>query len=225
MAAIDTGNLPLATECYKTLRAQFPKSSRVMRLRAMTLEGSGQWDSALDLYTSLVELDPTDTVALKRRICVHRARGDFTSAVRMWNEYLATFMCDVDAWVELADLSLFLHNHDYAAFCFEEILLLNPTNPMYHVRYAETLATIGGTSKLKLARSYFARAITLTLSAPLLRALYGLCAVAQQLAGDLQRNKSAGVDAKNSPCHVVFSIQLNQGTTRSRIFRTPVVQL
>lgn len=40
-------------------------------------------------------------------------------------------------------------NYRQAAFCYEELLLHTPNNSSYHVRYADVLYTIGGSTNYK----------------------------------------------------------------------------
>lgn len=44
------------------------------------------------------------------------------------NKYLEIFQCDVESWFELAEIYLAELEYEKAAFCFEELILLNPAN-------------------------------------------------------------------------------------------------
>lgn len=46
-------------------------------------------------------------------------------------------MSDFEAWSELADLYLVDGDYNHAGFCMEELILSNPSNHLYHQRYAE----------------------------------------------------------------------------------------
>lgn len=61
-----------------------------------------------------------------------------------------------------------------AAHCYEELLLLGPTNLTYHLRYADTLYTIGGNQETALAQTYYAHVLEMSQGANV-RALYGIC--------------------------------------------------
>ena len=88
-------------------------------------------------------------------------------------------MCsDADAWLELHALYLARQQARRAAFCIEELILVNPMAYMYHIRYAEILYTLGcgdkGTpEQLRSARKYFAHALELNPQGNT-RALFGL---------------------------------------------------
>lgn len=43
---------------------------------------------------------------MKRQICIRKAMGDITGAIKLLNEYLKLCMADTEAWLELADLYL-----------------------------------------------------------------------------------------------------------------------
>lgn len=46
-------------------------------------------------------------------------------------------MIDQDAWNELCDLYLLEQEYAKAAFCMEELILQNPHNHLFHLRFAE----------------------------------------------------------------------------------------
>lgn len=46
-------------------------------------------------------------------------------------------MIDQDAWNELCDLYLLEQEYPKAAFCMEELILQNPHNHLFHLRFAE----------------------------------------------------------------------------------------
>ena len=70
-------------------------------------------------------------------------------------------MGDFEAWMELASLYLQENQFVGAQFCFEELILSNPYNNVFHQRYAEILFTIGGSDNLELAQKHFAQAVKL----------------------------------------------------------------
>ncbi len=54
---------------------------------------------------------------------------------------------DADSWLQLCDLYLSAQQYRRAAFCMEELILINPMSFLFHVRYAEILLTLGGVEK------------------------------------------------------------------------------
>ena len=55
-------------------------------------------------------------------------------------QYLETYQCDAESWFELAEIYLGEHEYEKAAFCFEELIVINPTNSIVHqVRFLGSL--------------------------------------------------------------------------------------
>ncbi|RVW13058.1 ER membrane protein complex subunit 2 [Vitis vinifera] len=107
------------------------------RLEGMLLESKGSWAEAEKAYSSLLEENPFDQVVLKRRVAMAKAQGDMSGAIEWLNKYLETFMADHDAWRELAEIYVSLQMYKQAAYCYEELILSQPTLPLYHLAYAE----------------------------------------------------------------------------------------
>uniref|UniRef100_A0A8C6BHF9 ER membrane protein complex subunit 2 n=3 Tax=Odontoceti TaxID=9722 RepID=A0A8C6BHF9_MONMO len=172
IAALDYGRDDLSLFCLQELRRQFPGSHRVKRLTGMRFEAMERYDDAIQLYDRILQEDPTNTAARKRKIAIRKAQGKNVEAIRELNEYLEQFVGDQEAWHELAEL--YINEHDYAkaAFCLEELMMTNPHNHLYCQQYAEVKYTQGGLENLELSRKYFAQA--LKLNNRNMRALFGL---------------------------------------------------
>ena len=51
------------------------------------------------------------------------------------NKYLSIYQCDAEGWFELAEIYLSEYEYEKAAYCFEELIILNPANYIiYQVR-------------------------------------------------------------------------------------------
>uniref|UniRef100_A0A1D1YMF3 ER membrane protein complex subunit 2 n=1 Tax=Anthurium amnicola TaxID=1678845 RepID=A0A1D1YMF3_9ARAE len=174
IAAMDCQRTDVAKDCIKTLSRRFPDSTRVGRLEGMLLEAKGEWADAEKAYARLLEDNPLDQVIHKRKVSMAKAQGNIATAVEYLNKYLEIFMADYDAWRELADMYISQQMYKQAAFCFEELLLFQPTDPLYHVAYAELLYTMGGLENLQTAKKYYASTIDLT-GGRNTRALFGVC--------------------------------------------------
>ena len=59
------------------------------------------------------------------------------------SRFLEKFQADASAWQELANIYLSLSKYDLAAFCFEELIIGNPTNHINHCRLGEIYYTLG----------------------------------------------------------------------------------
>ncbi|XP_065844050.1 ER membrane protein complex subunit 2-like [Oscarella lobularis] len=161
LAALDCGKQKLAQFYSDELKRQFPKSLRVRRLRGMYLESIENYDEALEVYDEILKEDSTYGLARKRKVAVLKAKQDVAEAIEALTEYLKDFMSDHEAWLELADLYISQLDFKHAAFCMEELILVNPHMPLFHQRYAEILYSMGGTDNMELARKYFAQALKL----------------------------------------------------------------
>ncbi|KAI3676642.1 hypothetical protein L1987_86254 [Smallanthus sonchifolius] len=192
IAALDCQCLDVGKDCIKVLQKKFPDSKRVGRLEAMLLEAKGSWAEAEKAYTSLLEDNALDQVISMRRVAMAKARGDILGAIDWLNKYLEIFMADHDAWRELAEIYLSLQMYKQAAFCYEELILAQPTIPLHHLAYADVLYTIGGLENLQTAKKYYASTIELT-GGKNTRALYGVClctsAIAQLTKGKNNEDK------------------------------------
>jgi hypothetical protein len=95
---------------------------------------------------------------------------------------------------------LYLQSQQYkrAAFCMEELILINPMSYVYHLRageitYTQAVAERGGShEQLMTARKYFAHALELKPEG-CVRALYGILLVCAALSGS-SKGKGAKVD-------------------------------
>ncbi|XP_060966325.1 uncharacterized protein LOC133034874 [Cannabis sativa] len=174
VAAMDCQCLDVAKDCINALRKRFPESKRVGKLEAMLLEAKGSWAEAEKAYSSLLEDNPLDQGILKRRVAMAKAQGDVSGAIDCLNKYLETFMADHDAWRDLAEIYVSLQMYKQAAFCYEELLLSQPTVPLHHLAYADVLYTLGGLENLQAAKKYYASTIDLT-GGKNTRALFGVC--------------------------------------------------
>uniref|UniRef100_A0A8C5MN32 ER membrane protein complex subunit 2 n=1 Tax=Leptobrachium leishanense TaxID=445787 RepID=A0A8C5MN32_9ANUR len=172
IAALDCGRDDLVMSSLQELRRQFPGSHRVKKLTGLRFEAMERYDDALQIYDRILQEDPTNTAARKRKIAIRKAQGRNAEAIRELNEYLEQFVGDQEAWHELAEL--YINELDYAkaAFCLEELILTNPHNHFYYQQFAEVKYTQGGLENLELSRKYFSQALKLNNQS--MRALFGL---------------------------------------------------
>jgi len=178
VAALEIGELQLSKECLQILAEKFSfTSSRISRLRAMRYEALGKFDKALNIYDTLLLQDNTDTATMKRKICI-MIQNSSTSlhrkkAIKYLIEYLSVFMADHEAWGELADLYIKENMFKQSAFCYEELILVQPQNYHYYVKCAEAKYTIGGLENLLEAMNYYTLSLEITKENNN-RALFGL---------------------------------------------------
>ncbi|KAJ6775271.1 hypothetical protein OIU79_018447 [Salix purpurea] len=195
IAAMDCQSLDVAKDCVNVLRKKFPESKRVGRLEALLLEAKGSWGEAEKAYSSLLEDNPCDQVVHKRRVALAKSQGNLSGAIEWLNKYLEIFMADHDAWRELAEIYVSLQMYKQAAFCYEELILSQPTVPLFHLAYADVLYTLGGLENLQTARKYYSSTIDLT-GGKNTRALFGICLCTSAIA---QLSKGRAKEDKDSP--------------------------
>jgi tetratricopeptide (TPR) repeat protein len=143
LASIDVGRLEVADECIHLLLGKFPESPRVDVLAGIRMEASESPAMALAYYDGLLETDPSSAVFWKRRISVLRRMGKVEKTVEELNQFLDTFYNDVDAWNELADIYAECNQYTSSLQALSHLLLLNPQNSFYFLKFAETAYTSG----------------------------------------------------------------------------------
>lgn len=191
VAACDFNAPALVRQTLGALQEAFPDSMRVGRLEGLALEAEGRFGEAEEVYAALLKKQPGNADAMKRRVALAKARAGPEEAIKLLTEYLEAYAADTEAWAELAELYLSLSMYKQAAYCLEELLLSAPHDAAKHLRYAEVMYTLGGTENVLAARKYFAAAVELS-GGHSVRALYGLCACAQALAGAKGHKLSLG---------------------------------
>jgi tetratricopeptide (TPR) repeat protein len=182
VAALDVGDSVIASACLEALESKFPDSSRVKRSKGMLLESEGKYDEAIALYDSVLAKQPSNLLMLKRKVCVHKSRGDTRAVIVALNKILELNAADVSTWVELAEVYAAECDQEAAAFCLEEAVMLTPTNAAIHTRLADFYYSIGGRDGLVKARKHYSTALNFqNLRSGNLRALYGLIMTCRSL--------------------------------------------
>ena len=218
-AALDLHYFDVAREQFDALVARFPTSARVKVLEGMMFEAQAcstqlneqqaarEAEKALLVYDDIINEDPFNAAARKRRVCVQRASGapqDVAAAIRLMNEYLDMFPQDHDAWKELADMYLEQQQLENAKRALEEWVMLQPVNFQAHLKLADVLYSL---DDMPLARKYYAQSLELNdTSNP--RAALGMvmCTASINAKG---KNKS---DAANSKLYQIARLILLEQT-------------
>lgn len=113
---------------------------RVGLLDGQRLEAEGKYDEAQAKYDELLKAEPTAPTPRKRAVAIAVAKGDFETALKKLNAYLDKFPADPEGWTEMASLSLKMSRFESAKFSYEELILTNPYNHLFHQRLAEVSA-------------------------------------------------------------------------------------
>ncbi|KAG1152208.1 hypothetical protein G6F37_000968 [Rhizopus arrhizus] len=176
IAALDTQNMTLANKltlfkyCIDKLKDRFTESSfRFRRLLGMRYEAQGLLDEAQEVYDSILQEDETNLLASKRQIALLKTKHKETEMVDALTKYLDTYYDDCEAWLELCEVYASKHMYEQAAFCCEEMILLQPSNHIFYLKYAEICYTM---HQFPLALKHYCK--VLDLCTDHVRALYGL---------------------------------------------------
>jgi len=194
MAALDMHQYARAEKNIKELRGRFgDESVRISILEGMLLETRMEWAEATKLYSAILEEDPCHQLASKRLVAIAKGKGETEKAVELLKEYLELHMADADAWIDLASIYVATCEYRFAAFCYEDLILLQPYNWLYHIKYAEVLYSMGGNDNVELAKKEYMQAYELKPDSNA-RALYGICLCASTLgAGNYGKQSSAHI--------------------------------
>ncbi|KAJ2341685.1 tetratricopeptide repeat domain-containing protein, partial [Coemansia sp. RSA 2671] len=163
-------------------------SQRVKRLSALVQESAGRPTDAKALYLEMLDKDPTNVLASKRLIAILKSQGQTSLAISELVTYLDTHGNDFEAWIELSHLYLAQHMYSQAAFCLEEVILLQPANHFFHLQYAELQYTMGN---LDLALKEYLRVVEL--STDNVRGFYGVKLTADRLMAETKAAKKENV--------------------------------
>lgn len=177
LASVECGMTEWRDYCIKRLTKKFPSSQRVERLKGIHQESLEDWAEARKIYKKILQDKPEDTVIRKRLIAINKQNGKIQEAIEEINTYLDTFCTDGEVWHELAELYIECGALPKAAFCFEELLVINPRSMYNILTYAELLYSTGD---YELSRKYYSMASYL--DGNNLRALWGLALVNVALA-------------------------------------------
>ncbi|KAI8981585.1 hypothetical protein BDF20DRAFT_861901 [Mycotypha africana] len=177
IAALDVGDFELADYCIEKLKIRFTeKSLRFRRLLGMRCEAKGSLAEAQQIYDSILQEDDTNMLAAKRQIALLKAKQDDANMIEALTKYLDTYYDDHEAWLELCDVYLSKYMYEQASYCCEEMMLLQPSNHITILKYADILYTL---NQMKLAMKHYCK--VLELCKDNVRALYGLHLCASKL--------------------------------------------
>jgi ER membrane protein complex subunit 2 len=94
----------------------------------------------------------------KRRVALLRSIKKPMEAINQLTLLLDTFPNDKESWAELTELYISQDMLSQAAFCLEELILLQPFSHYVHAQYAEVLFVLG---KEGSALKYWSRSVEL----------------------------------------------------------------
>ena len=189
LAAIDVDDDKLADLCLAKLKDVVGKNSvRFRTLLARALEGDGDLEGAEKIYDALLEDNPANLMALKRKYCILRPQvGKEVETMLALNAYLEQNIADSAGWYEMSRYCLELGDYKGAAYALEEVVLGCPLDSRAHCMLGEVYATIGGLENLQSARKHMAQSLELDDSNR--RALFGLVSVSSDYLEEASKSK------------------------------------
>lgn len=204
LAALDSERYDISDRCIKHLVDKFGDSPRVEVLSGIRIEATAKPETALEYYSKLLEADPTNSAAWRRKAYALRNMGRLEKSVEELSTLLDTFYNEVDGWVELAEIYYLCNQHSYALQALSHALLLAPQNPFYVLEFAEIAHANGD---IPLAIRTFLTVVDMTddEDAPItsyqtditLRAWYGVKLCSRRLISDT-RSPSQTAPPNNS---------------------------
>jgi tetratricopeptide (TPR) repeat protein len=114
IAACDIGDLDLAESCLDSIvnpsesnnksLVVTKESARYRKLLGLCLEAAGNYESAAKVYDILLQDNPSNAYAAKRKYCILAAQpGKETDAMKALDEYLSKHPGDLAAWNQMAE--------------------------------------------------------------------------------------------------------------------------
>ncbi|KAF1318607.1 Inactive purple acid phosphatase 29, partial [Globisporangium splendens] len=122
-------------------------------------EQRGEYAKAEEIYDEVLKGNPANALMSKRKIAILKAQKKTQDMIVALNDYLRNFQTDQAAWLELAETYLSIGAYRYGAFCYEELILLNPMDAIFHSRLADIYSTIGGLDNLRVARKHYSHSL------------------------------------------------------------------
>lgn len=218
LAALSCNVLHVADKYLTPIIERFPVSKRATKLKAFCLEAREDYKGAEAKYKEILEEDPNNESVRKRLVALEKSQGNLLGAIQELNKYLEVFMSDKEAWEELAELYTTVGMYRQAAYCWEELLLMGPSQIHYHLRYADILYTLGGATNLKAARTYYSKAVQLS-NGLSTRALYGIAACSAHL-----QDKGAGSDLTEASVDVLLKLYGQHAPSKVEVVRAGLRQ-
>lgn len=172
--------LDISRKCLDYLSRKFPKSLKVLKLESLISECSNDIDYTTKLFNDIFSQSEGDQYVLRRKVALYKSTNNISKAIQELNEYLKIYMSDMEAFQELLDLYLQIHEYKKAIFCAEELILSNPQNYLFHLQIAEIYYTIGD---IKMAKFYYKESNKLKKN---LRSLFGLSLCKENVEKEIQ---------------------------------------
>lgn len=115
--------VPFIQFVYKALLKNFGLTNRIRRMEGMLLEYNNELQNAVEIYDSILQVNPNDGLTWKRKIATYRSAGLIDACINELNKYLEVFQADTEGWMELGSIYLTKAHFSRAAYCYEQLLI------------------------------------------------------------------------------------------------------
>lgn len=190
VAALNTSNRSLAQSHLQIILKAFPDSARAQTLKAMLAE-SADVKLAAKLYSRIIAKSPASSAA--KRLAFLKPIHE---RIQTLLDYSDTFSMDPEPLVALMNLYIDQNHFSYAAFCIEELMVMDPMNLVYMLRYADLMAAM---DEWDMGLKYYCRVLETCSNT---RAWYGVFTLTSLMIkkdeqhDGLKENESGGIREK-----------------------------
>lgn len=150
LSHLEMGNVTEAKKLLVGLKSMDPRKFTILQEYIAECDGNldqlgelPEMKELIQLHGELLSLDDKETFGIKRMVAIHKQRGNMVDAIKLLNSHLTVHQNDTEAYAELAEMYLTVHDYKKALFCVEELILSNPHHYLYHQLAAEICVTMG----------------------------------------------------------------------------------
>lgn len=120
------GDHPSSKEYYKKAIELLPYSHEAKLGYVLPLSGLGEWDEIIQIYNSMVALDPKNTLINYRLGAIYYERRDFQKAYDYLEEVINLYPNDYDSNLLFAWTNFQMGKLKEAKILFNKVLLIQP---------------------------------------------------------------------------------------------------
>ena len=120
------GDYPKSREYYKKAMEILPYSHEAKLGYVLPLSALGAWDEVINIYNSMIELDPKNTLINYRLGAIYYERKDFQKAYDYLEEVINLYPNDYDSNLLFAWTNFQMGKLKEAKVLFNKVLLIKP---------------------------------------------------------------------------------------------------
>ncbi len=120
------GDFPKSKAYYKKAMEILPYSLEARFGYVLPLAGLGEWDEVINIYNSMLKLDPKNTIVNYRLGAIYYERKNYQAAYNYLEEVINLYPNDYDSNLLFAWTNLQMGKLKEAKVLFNKVLLINP---------------------------------------------------------------------------------------------------